>query len=152
MADWLPDKWQVEIAIGKDGSKSEYYRHKETGQTFPTVGDMLRYVNYLRNEEPDVPSRASTPLKLLVHAFFTASGDFKKHFMNDDGTIFVDRPWEKDTKHTMHDYIHGRVGKCKGMAPESSFATATNAKMREKLDQKIKGKEPESSISLANVG
>ncbi|KAI8570963.1 hypothetical protein RHMOL_Rhmol01G0080300 [Rhododendron molle] len=128
MADWLPDKWQIEIAIGKDGSKSEYYRHKETGQTFPTVGDMLRYVNYLRNEEPDVPN-------------------FKKHFMNDDGTIFVERPWEKDTKHTMHDYIHGRVGKCKGMAPESSFAIATNAKMREKLDQKIKGKAPESSFS-----
>lgn len=65
---------------------------------------------------------------------------------------FIPHFYFADTKHTMHDYIHGRVGKCKGMTPESSFATATNAETREKLEQKIKGKAPESSFSRANVG
>ncbi|XP_057508777.1 uncharacterized protein LOC130791599 [Actinidia eriantha] len=131
MADWLPDKnWQVKTKIGKDGSKSEYYYNKETGQTFHTKEDMLRYANYVKNVEPHLEG-------------------FKACYMDSERQVYVDRPWQHDSKHTMLDYIQGRVGKYKGQAAGSSSAAETDAMGgEEKPEQKLKGEAPASSSVL----
>lgn len=72
--------------------------------------------------------------------------DIKKHFMDDDQTIFVERPWEKDSTHKMHNYSHGRVGKCKDMTPGSCRGGLTEADMRPKT---LIGKKPEINFAAA---
>ncbi|XP_028120364.1 uncharacterized protein LOC114317808 isoform X1 [Camellia sinensis] len=53
MADSIPDGWHSEYEIGKNGKEIKCYKN-DIGQTFYSVGDLLRYVNYAKRAEVSI--------------------------------------------------------------------------------------------------
>ncbi|CAL5340091.1 unnamed protein product [Camellia sinensis] len=60
MADSIPDGWHSKNEIGKNGKEIKCYKN-DIGQTFYSVGDLMRYVYYAKRAEVSIYAPNYTP-------------------------------------------------------------------------------------------